>query len=77
MIAMLDKRYQDAVGILLPQYLRGRKQEQLLHNLVFSLVKVGDIRYAKNIIQNEGLSSNPDELVDALARITATGEDVS
>lgn len=77
MIAMLDKRYQDAVGILLPQYLRGRKQDQLLHNLVFSLVKVGDIRYAKSIIQSESLSSHPDELIDALARITATGEDVS
>lgn len=56
MVAVLDHRYQDAVSLLLPQYLRGRKQSQLLHNLVLSLVKVGDRRYARDIIINEGLS---------------------
>lgn len=69
MIAILDHRYQDAVSLLLPQYLRGRKQSQLLHNLVLSLVKVGDRRYARDIIQNESLSEKSDELIDALAMI--------
>lgn len=69
MVAMLDSRYQDAVGLLLPQYLRGRKQPRLLHNLVFALVKVGDTRYARDIINNEGLSNQPDELLDALNRV--------
>lgn len=74
MIAMLDYRYQDAVGLLLPQYLRGKKQSQILHNLVLSLVKVGDRRYAKNIIESENLSNKPDELIDALAAISPRGK---
>ncbi|XYQ55164.1 tetratricopeptide repeat protein [Pectobacterium carotovorum] len=69
MIAMMDGRYQDSVGLLLPQYLRGRKAEKMLRNLVVSLVKVGDRRYARTIIENENLSRNPDELIDALAGI--------
>lgn len=69
MIALLDSRYQDAVSLLLPQYLRGRKQPRLLHNLVLALVKVGDMRYARDIIQNEGLSPYPDELLDSLSRV--------
>ncbi|MCE9909059.1 tetratricopeptide repeat protein [Hafnia paralvei] len=72
MVAVLDHRYQDAVSLLLPQYLRGRKQSQLLHNLVLSLVKVGDRRYARDIIINEGLSERSDELIDALAMINPT-----
>lgn len=67
MIAMIDHRYQDALGLLLPQYLRGRKQREILHNLVLVLVKVGDRRYARTIIENESLSTHPDELIDALA----------
>ncbi len=69
MIALLDQRYQDAVGLLLPQYLRGRKQPRLLHNLVLALVKVGDVRYARDILRNENLSDYPDELLDALGRV--------
>ena len=72
MVAVLDHRYQDAVSLLLPHYLRGRKQSQLLHNLVLSLVKVGDRRYARDIIINEGLSERSDELIDALAMINPT-----
>jgi tight adherence protein D len=66
MIALLDQRYQDAVGLLLPQYLRGRKQERMIHNLVVGLVKVGDARYAKQIVRAESLSDYPDELIDSL-----------
>lgn len=68
-LAAMDKRYQDAVGLLLPQYLRGKKQPQLVHNLVLVLVKAGDRRYARTVIENENLSSNPDELMDALAAV--------
>ncbi|QKJ88632.1 Flp pilus assembly protein TadD [Paramixta manurensis] len=68
MVALLDRRYQDAVSLLLPQYLRGRRQPRLLHNLVLALVKVGDTRYARDIIQSESLSDYPNELIDALER---------
>ncbi|MEW5558786.1 tight adherance operon protein [Enterobacter asburiae] len=69
MVALLDRRYQDAVSLLLPQYLRGQRQPRLVHNLVLALVKVGDTRYARDIIQSEGLSGYPDEVVDALEQI--------
>ncbi|NIH92219.1 tight adherence protein D [Enterobacter asburiae] len=68
-VALLDRRYKDAVSLLLPQYLRGQRQPRQLHNLVLALVKVGDIRYAREIIQNEKLSPNPDDIIDALSQI--------
>lgn len=68
-IAMLDQRYQHVVELLLPQYLYGKKQPRLLHNLVLSLVKVGDRRSARSIIESENLSDRPDALIDALARV--------
>lgn len=76
MVAMIDHRYQDAVGLLLPQYLRGKKQTQILHNLVLSLVKIGDRRYARNIIETENLSKKPDELIEALAGISTRAKEV-
>jgi len=77
MVAMLDQRYQDAVGLLLPQYLRGRKQSRLLHNLVLALVKIGDMRYARDIIKNENLSDHPEELLDALSRVGTLSKGVA
>ncbi|GKX56528.1 hypothetical protein SOASR030_26400 [Leminorella grimontii] len=69
MVSIIDRRYDDAVRLLLPQYLRGRKSEQLLHNLVFSLVKVGDVRYARDVIESEKLSDDADSIIDALDRV--------
>lgn len=69
MVYLLDQRYQDAVGVLLPQYLRGRKQDRMLRNLVIGLVKVGDMRYAQQIVKAENMSEYPDELVDLLSRL--------
>ncbi|WP_159565999.1 tetratricopeptide repeat protein [Budvicia diplopodorum] len=69
MIAMIDNRYDDSVRLLLPQYLRGRKGDRLLHNLVFSLVKVGDTRYARDIIESEKLSDNSEDIIEALNQV--------
>jgi Flp pilus assembly protein TadD, contains TPR repeats len=77
MVAMIDQLYQDAVGLLLPQYLRGKRQTQILHNLVLSLVKIGDRRYAKSIIEAENLSKKPDELIEALESISVRTQGVS
>ena len=68
-IALMEQRYQDVVELLLPQYLHGKKQSNLLHNLVLSLVKSGNRYYARKIIQSENLSDRPDALIDALASI--------
>ncbi|PHZ35757.1 tight adherance operon protein [Yersinia kristensenii] len=70
-VAMLDDRYTDAVRILLPDYLAGKRGRLMLHNLVFSLVQLGDTQYAKKIIVAEKMSDNPDQLVLALSQVSS------
>ncbi|HFR4114890.1 TPA: tetratricopeptide repeat protein [Yersinia enterocolitica] len=74
-IAMLAKRYTDAVRILLPDYLAGKRGNVMLHNLVFSLIKIGDKKYAKKIILAEKMVKDPDELILALSQINAPYQD--
>ena len=66
---MLDNRYSDAVRILLPDYLAGKKNSLRLHNLVFSLIQLGDTTYAKKIIIAEKMAKDPDELILALSQV--------
>jgi len=73
MIDIVQQRYQKAISILLPLYLRGEKQDQLVHNLVLSLVKFGDRDTARTIINNENLSSHPEALMDSLLQVTQPG----
>jgi tight adherence protein D len=68
-VAMLDDRYTDAVRILLPDYLAGKRNPLMLHNLVFSLIQLGDMAYAKKIIVAEKIADNPDELILALSQV--------
>lgn len=68
-VAMLDNRYSDAARILLPDYLAGKKNSLMLHNLVFSLVQLGDTTYAKKIIIAEKMAKDPDELILALSQV--------
>lgn len=68
-IHILEKRYHTAVQLLLPIYLRGYQEEQLMHNLTFALVKTGDLNYAKQIVKQSGYKKNPDLLVAKLFRI--------
>ncbi len=68
-VAMLDNRYTDAVRILLPDYLSGNKNSLILHNLVFSLIKLGGKQYAKKIIIAEKMANEPDELLLALSQV--------
>lgn len=42
----------------------------MVHNLVFSLIQLGDTQYAKKIIVAEKLAENPDELVLALSQVS-------
>lgn len=69
-VAMLDDRYTDAVRILLPNYLAGKRNQLMLRNLVFSLIQLGDTQYAKKIIVAEKLAENPDELLLALSQVS-------
>ncbi|CNK44866.1 putative tight adherance operon protein [Yersinia mollaretii] len=74
-VAMLDDRYTDAVRILLPGYLAGKRNHLMVHNLVFSLIQLGDIQYAKKIIVAEKITENPDELVSALSQVSQLSQE--
>lgn len=68
-LAMLDivrGRYKNAVRLLLPLYLSNNKDQRVVYNLVFALIKSGDSRYALEIIKKEGLNTNGATLVNAL-----------
>lgn len=69
LVHIADRRYARAIELLLPVYLRGYRDNQLCHNLVFALVKAGDLRYAREIIKRENLSKYPDTLVSSLFEI--------
>ncbi len=66
MLNILEGQYKNAVRLLLPQYLNGVRDTRLMHNLVFALVKSGDLKYAQNIVEKEGLNTLPSELINAL-----------
>lgn len=74
-IAILDERYRDAVRILLPDYLAGKRGSLMLHNLIFSLVKLKDKKYAKKIIIAEKITRKPDELILALSQVSTPYQD--
>ncbi|AHM72023.1 tetratricopeptide repeat protein [Yersinia hibernica] len=74
-VAILDERYADAVRILLPDYLAGGREKLMLHNLVFSLVKLDDKQYAKKIISAEKMAKDPDELILALSQVSGPYQD--
>ncbi|HDR0893730.1 TPA: NrfG protein, partial [Pasteurella multocida] len=58
----------NAVSLLMPQYINGIRERRVIHNLVFALIKSGDIEYAKDIIRKEQLNTSPDDLVKALIK---------
>ncbi|MEN9532721.1 MAG: hypothetical protein RIQ83_1945 [Pseudomonadota bacterium] len=68
-LAMLSGDYQQSVTLLFPEYMRGNRDTKLVHNLVFSLVKVGDRKFAKKIIEEEKVASNVDLLLNALSYV--------
>lgn len=70
MISILEGNYSNAVRLLLPQYLNGQHDQRLLYNLVFSLVKSGDVSYARKIIERENMNTNSNELINALKNTT-------
>lgn len=76
MLNILDKQYRNAVNLLLPQYLNGERESRLIHNLVFALVKSGDLAYAKDIILKEKLNTSPDLLIGALQKTEKNSDKV-
>jgi len=72
LVHIADREYTQAIQLLLPLYLRGNRDSSLVHNLVFALVKSGDLRYAREIIKRENLSHYPDTLVASLFEVESS-----
>lgn len=72
LIHIAERQYTQSIQLLLPLYLRGNRDSNLMHNLVFAMVKSGDLRYAKEIIKRENLSRYPDTLVASLFEVEST-----
>ncbi|GJH42869.1 nonspecific tight adherence protein D [Pasteurella canis] len=76
MLSIINGDFNNAVSLLLPQYLNGIREPRLIHNLVFALVKNGNIDYAKDIIVKERLNTSPDDLINALKKTEQTSKGV-
>ncbi len=76
MVAIINEKYSEAIRLLLPLYSNGQRDQRLIYNLVFALIKAGDEKYAKQIIENENLNSNPSELIRALKNTTRVSNQV-
>ncbi|QLB12349.1 tight adherence protein D [Bisgaardia hudsonensis] len=77
MLQIINGDYKNAVQLLLPQYLNGEKEQRLLHNLVFALVKSGKTDYALDIIKKEHLNTSADDLVNALKKTQKVSKTIS
>ncbi|MEN3262215.1 tight adherance operon protein [Sodalis endosymbiont of Spalangia cameroni] len=69
MVSLMHQEYKDAVNLLLPLYVNGHKHPQLVHNLIFGLVKSGDLYHARLILEKEKISGDIDTLLGALERV--------
>lgn len=69
LVYITQRKYPQAVQLLLPVYLRGYRNERLTHNLIFALVKTGDLRYAREIIKRENITRHSDMLVSSLFEV--------
>lgn len=69
MLAIMQNDYPRARDYLLPLYNRGHASQKALHNLVYVLVKLGDVNSAANILQQEKMADHTDELMEALAKV--------
>lgn len=76
MIEIIRGQYRNAVQLLLPQYQAGEKDQRLLYNLTFALIKSGNVTYARQIIEKEGLNTNPDALINGLKRTQRASQNV-
>ena len=77
MLSIVNGDYRNAVSLLLPQYLNGVREQRLVHNLIFALVKNNDIDYAKDIIVKENINSSPDDLINALKKTERVANNIA
>ena len=69
MLSILNKDYTEAYNQLNILYTKGYRDPTILHNLLFTLVKLDKMQLAKSFCLTHKLSNEPDILVQELKRI--------
>ena len=69
MLSILNKDYSEAYKQLNILYTKGYRDQTILHNLLFTLVKLDKMQLAKSFCLAHKLSNEPDILVQELKRI--------
>ncbi|MBW3694708.1 hypothetical protein EK599_03320 [Vibrio sp. T187] len=73
MINMLEGKFNNAVSLLLPIYTNDKSNGRVEANLVFSLVKIGELESAKKILAKH----YSDKEIDQIVRDISTSQSVS
>ena len=69
MLSILNKEYSEAYKQLNILYTKGYRDQTILHNLLFTLVKLDKLQLAKSFCIAHKLSNEPDILIQELRRI--------
>ncbi|EHI7576298.1 hypothetical protein J9T05_005059, partial [Salmonella enterica] len=69
MLAILEQDYSLAYSYLMPLYSRGYNSPEIVHNLIFVLIKKGDYITADSLINQNSLDDRTGTLVSRLADI--------
>lgn len=69
MLAIIQEDYTTARNYLMPLYSRGHISQQILHNLVFVLVKMQNFQEAESILRTDKIYDQRDGLLESLSQI--------
>ncbi|EEP0988705.1 tetratricopeptide repeat protein [Salmonella enterica] len=69
MLAILEQDYSTAYSYLMPLYSRGYNSPEIVHNLIFVLIKKGDYITADSLMRQNSLDDSSDALISRLADI--------
>lgn len=69
MLAILEQDYPLAYSYLMPLYSRGYNSSEIVHNLIFVLIKKGDYITADSLIRQNSLEDSDGSLISRLAEI--------
>ncbi|POT57839.1 hypothetical protein C3432_07810 [Citrobacter amalonaticus] len=72
MIAIVEKDYNLARSYLMPLYSRGYNSPKIVHNLIFTLVKLNDYSTAETLIRQNNLEDSSQQLIADLDSVTTT-----
>ncbi|GKX51708.1 tetratricopeptide repeat protein [Budvicia aquatica] len=71
MIAIIEKDYNLANSYLMPLYSRGYTSPQIVHNLIFTLVKLNDYPTAEMLIRQNNLENSAQQLIADLDSVSS------